>query len=234
MNQESVIAFLRAHPAFADLDAAQVKQLAGCLKEKSFHKGELIHLASRRHDMFLLQYGRVKVSRISPDGREQVLCIADADQCAGACGFFAFFGVEMNGVIAEALDEAILYTISQEDLVVLAEKDPQIGAIVLRLLTGCVRQLSTLAARLSFQSVPERLAAALLEYADRWGVVTGEGMLVECALTQEQLAAIVGTSRPVAARALAKMREQGMIHTRRGQIVILNRAALEALADAGL
>jgi CRP-like cAMP-binding protein len=79
-------------------------------------------------------------------------------------------------------------------------------------------------------SAVSRLAAFLLKLAHEYGRPISEGILIGLPLSQRELGAATGTSREVVARVLRTYRVQGLVATRRRQIVVLRPEALSRLA----
>jgi CRP-like cAMP-binding protein len=79
----------------------------------------------------------------------------------------------------------------------------------------------------------ERVAARLLEFSERFGREDDDGIRIALPLTQEELAGATGASLESVARALHQLRELRCVETRRREIRILDRPALEALRPAG-
>jgi CRP/FNR family transcriptional regulator len=96
---------------------------------------------------------------------------------------------------------------------------------LLNLVTARLRKLATLANDLAFKDVSARVCHVLLEQA-----VGGDSSLphlkLERPLTRQELAAMVGTAREVAWRALKKLENDGLIEIHGQNIVILDAAAL--------
>jgi CRP-like cAMP-binding protein len=73
-----------------------------------------------------------------------------------------------------------------------------------------------------------RLAARIVEIAERYGEPSGAGVAVALPLTQEDLAAWTGASRAGVAEALRVMRELGWLHTERRNLVVRDLDAFQA------
>jgi CRP/FNR family transcriptional regulator len=106
------------------------------------------------------------------------------------------------------------------------EAHPEIGRAFMRTFALRIRQLVGLVEELSFKSVTGRVARILL---DQLPDPTGEGGQSPRRLTQREIAAMVGTAREVAGRALKALEQQGAIRIERGRIVIVDRERLASL-----
>lgn len=166
--------------------------------------------------MAFLITGLVRVYLISPEGREISLyhiepggaCVLTASCILGGSGFPA---------IAEVQQEVLAWAVPAEVFREWVNRSEFWRHYIFQLLGD---RLATVLARLeeiSFDGVDSRLARVLLSGSDDWFG------------THERLAVDVGTAREVISRILDRWRTVGWIETRRGNIKILNRAALQAL-----
>jgi CRP/FNR family transcriptional regulator len=105
---------------------------------------------------------------------------------------------------------------------------PQIAVAALRLLAGRLRRCAALVEDLSLHEVDQRLAKFLSSEAQTRGVRTGAGILLEMPLTNQQVAARIGSVREVVSRALARLQKNGLIRVEGRQITILDEEALRA------
>ena len=79
-------------------------------------------------------------------------------------------------------------------------------------------------------SVSEKLARLLLEWSSD-GDVTKEGIRIKVALTHEEIAQLIGTSRETVTRVLAEFREKQLAQLRGSTLMILNKPALERMIE---
>jgi CRP/FNR family transcriptional regulator len=119
----------------------------------------------------------------------------------------------------------LLYGIKKEDMQTILREHPQITMNINRVLAGQVRHLVSLIEDLSFKNVLSRVAKILLE-------PTGDGV-TQPRLTQQEMAAIVGTAREMIGRSLKALEGEGVIRFDRHRIIIANKKALEEIASTG-
>jgi CRP/FNR family transcriptional regulator len=162
----------------------------------------------------------VRVFKVSPEGREQVLTVA---RSGDSFAEVPVFDGGPNPASADAMDEAIVYLFPTADLLGLVRSSPEIALGVIRVFAQRLRQLTRLVEDLSFRHVTARVAKLLLQSAADAGGAGGPR------LTQQEMAAMIGTAREVVTRALRALEQQGAIEVQRGQIVILKPEVLERL-----
>lgn len=208
---------------FADLEPAEMSALAAELPSKEYRGGSLIYSPHQPLEaLFILKAGRVRIFRISPDGRALTTAILEPGTIFGE---MVVIGQQMHDSFAEALDDVEVCLITKDDVQRLLLGDVRIAA---RISETLGRRLAQIEQRLSdaiFKSVPERIAGTLLVMAQPRAL----GRHPQVNLTHEQLAALAGTSRETTTKVLGELAELGLITLGRGRISILDSAGLEAL-----
>jgi CRP-like cAMP-binding protein len=209
---------------FADLDAAEMDALAASAPSKQFSAGSLIYSPHQPIEtLFILKGGRVRIFRVSPDGRALTTAIISPGTIFGE---MVVIGQQMHDSFAEALDDVAVCVMSRADVQRMLLGNVKIAA---RISETLGRRLAQVEQRLSdaiFKSVPERIAGTLLVMARNRPLARG----AQVHLTHEQLAALAGTSRETTTKVLGEFAEQGVITLARGRITVLDTDALERLA----
>jgi len=222
MNIEQQISDI---PLFNGLSEGQLSGLAGIVTEKRVNRGQTIFSEGDKGDGFYVVIsGRVKVYKMSPDGREQILHILGPGELFGEVPVFAGAHFPAN---AQAMEEGWIFYFSRDSMVRLIEKNPSIAMGMLSVLSKRLRMFASMIDDLSLKEVPGRLASYLL-YLDR----KGKGFEnLELDITKGQLASLLGTIPETLSRILAKMSGQGIIESEGPKIKIIDRQGLEDLAS---
>lgn len=208
---------------FRDLPGTEVAMIASAVLVRPFSAGELLHTPhSPVEVLYILTRGRVRLFRVSADGRALTIGIVSPGTIFGE---LALLGQGRYDSFAQALDEVVVCVLDKADVRRLLLADARIAARITEILG---QRLLAMERRLSdavFKNVPQRVASTLdaLVHERRGPVVM---------LTHEQLAALVGTSRENATKALGELAERGLIRLGRGRILVLDTAALSAEAGA--
>lgn len=209
---------------FADLDEAEMDALAASAPMKRFSAGSLIYSPHQPTEtLFILKGGRVRIFRVSPDGRALTTAIISPGTIFGE---MVVVGQQMHDSFAEALDDVAVCAMTRRDVQTLLLGDARIAA---RISETLGRRLAQVEQRLSdaiFKSVPERIAGTLLVMASTRPL----GRTLQVQLTHEQLAALAGTSRETTTKVLGEFAQQGLITLGRGRVVVLDPAGLRQLA----
>ena len=188
--------------------------------EKKIDKGQtLLQEEDESEYMYLIISGAVKIYKRSINGKEQILNIASTGESLNDVSTFDGGGSAMNML---AMTPVHLLAIKKADIKVLFAKSPKIALNVAGVLAAKVRRDSSLVEVLSFDQVISRLARLIIKQAD------AEQSLLPL-FTQQELAAMVGTSRVVVNRSLKAIEDTGAIRIERRRIVVTDQEALKDL-----
>ncbi|MGH8775291.1 MAG: Crp/Fnr family transcriptional regulator [Jiangellaceae bacterium] len=212
---------------FRDLAPAEMDAIAAAAPMRTYAAGEMLYSPHNPVEtLFILKSGRVRIFRVSADGRALTTAIITPGTIFGE---MILLGQHMYDSFAEALDESVVCVMSRADVYRWLLSDPRIAARIAEILG---KRLAEMERRLSdsvFKSVPQRVAATLATLAEqqrRFGVVSRAPVVV---LTHEQLAALAGTSRETATKVLGDFAERGLIRLGRGRITVLDPTQMNAI-----
>lgn len=210
---------LRAITLFASLDEATLADTARRARRCVFRPGQqILSEGEQPPGLFLVQRGRVRMSRTAPDGREQVLAMIGPGEHFDPV---AIFDGGPSPATARAMSPVECLLLSRADLLALIRRHPDLALAALSAMAGELRELVSLVEDLAFRSVRARLARQLLVEA---GSGTAE-------LTQQELAERTGTVREIAGRALRRLAEEGLVRLERGRVIVLDPAGLARVVE---
>ena len=214
----SRIDFLQSVSYFTGLSQEEIKQVDKAVVERSFARGQILFLDGEPcQGLYLVGNGQVRIFKTSPEGREIVMHIARAGDSFNDAP--AFDGGP-NLVSASAIVPTIVYIVPRQTLVSLLSGCTAATAIV-KGLAARLRHLTTMVEDLSFRSVTGRLAKLLLEQA----VVEDKSSSIP-RLTQDEMAAMVGSVRDVIGRVLRALEKDGAIRIEGHRILVVNQNLL--------
>ncbi len=209
---------------FVTLTPAEIEELARRTLERRFDAGEvLFHEGDPCHGFFVLGQGRVKIFKTSATGREITLAIESAPSSVAEVPLFD--GGPYPATVS-ALDEVVAYLISKQDFRKVCLNNPQVALKVLAAVGQRLRQLVGIIESVSFGSVRQRLAQALLDHGRQAGTNP-----FPMTLTHQQLASHLGTVREVVSRNLSRFQADGLIRIHRRQVEIVDTIGLQSEAD---
>ncbi|WP_234353227.1 Crp/Fnr family transcriptional regulator [Streptomyces ardesiacus] len=220
---------------FRDLDDTEKAAIADMVAVRTYAPGDLLYTPREPCGrLFILRRGRVRLFRVSTDGRSLTCGILHPGAIFGE---MLLFEQRPYGNYAEALDEVTVCVLSRADADRVLLSDARIAV---RISANLGRRLADLEQRLSdsvFRSVSQRVAATLFTLAAE--PASGQSPrpnvpYPEIALTHGQLAAIVGTARESVTKVLGGFAELGLVRVSRGHITVADPEGLRAAAgDAG-
>lgn len=208
-------------PIFSNLDCLEMGEVQSLINHKNFKKNELIYMAGEKGgSLYVINSGRVKITRISDSGKEQVIRILEPGEFMGELSIFRSSPLMDN---AEALEDTMMCIIDERDLKELLGKYPLISFKILEELSERLERAESLIENINLSSVEKRLADILLKLTDKDGVVVLN-------LSKKDLASQIGMSSETLSRKLSAFQELGIIKLI-GQrtINILNSSALEEI-----
>ena len=215
------VEFLKSIPYFSGLGQAELDSIRKYIFEKKAERGEILLFEGEpAKTLYFVVAGVVKVFKTSADGKEQILQIIRPGESFNDVPVFS--GGE-NLASAEAMGAVVLNMVKKSDLEVILREYPQVALNVIQVLSERVQQLVSLVEDLSFRHVTGRVAKILLDYA---GDRTGE----KPRLTQQEMAAMIGTAREMVGRSLKTLEGEGTIRMERHRIIITNQEALREMA----
>lgn len=220
----------RQIPYFADLASDVLEDLTAQVRERTYRTDEVIFLEGEPcEELAFVIRGRVKVFKVSVEGREQVLRILGAGR---TCNDIPLFDGDPNPASMAALELSTLGFIPKAQVLALVATYPQVAHAVIRVLASRLRALTLMVEDLALRGVAARVARVLL-YCSQGREILMEGAPEACAhLTQQQLAAMTGSVREVVQRALKALERDGVIRLERARVQVLDPAALERWSES--
>jgi len=176
--------------------------------------------------MFLLS-GRVKIASNSDDGKERVLAFRGPGEALGELS--AIDGRPRSASVI-AVDAVQALVVPTSDFRAFLEGNPRATLFLLTKLIGRLREADRKRVEFGVTDTIGRVAARLVELAERYGKQTPKGIRIDLPITQEELASWVGSSREGVNKALNTLKHLHWIDTERRSITVLDEDALRKRA----
>ena len=216
---------LRKTPLFASLTDKEMEALGGRVSKKCFERGTLLFSEGDPcRGLFLVASGKIRIFKLSPAGREQVLAVE------GPGSSFAELPVFDGGnypASASALEDAEVLFISRKDFQNFCREHPEVALKVIAVVGSRLRRLVGIIEDLSFTTVRHRLIALLLRLAQASGTASKEGVRMELTKTHQDLAAELGTVRELVSRNLSRLQAEGFLEVDGRRIIVKDLAGLK-------
>jgi CRP/FNR family transcriptional regulator len=202
---------------FSGLENDVLSEMAPHIEERSFSPSQMVILEGEPcRAVYFVAQGVVRMHRLSPEGREQVLAYLGPGE---PFNLVPALDGRPNLASVEAVTGTTLYTIPCELFRRILRDHHEVALAVMERLAAEVRHLSDMVEDLALHTVRTRLARFLLAQAD--------GTQPSKRWTQEEVAAQIGTVRDVVGRMLRTFANEGLIRRERGRLVVTDRDGLE-------
>jgi len=222
-----IVKHIASIPLFEGLPGDQHEDLAMIIADQVFNRGQTIFTeGDDGTGFYVVISGRVKIFKLSPEGKEQILHFFGPGEPFGEVAVFAGQHFPAS---AGAMEESRIFFFPRDSFIDLIRKTPSLALNMLAILSMRLRRFARLIDDLSLKEVPGRLSAYLLYLSEQ---EKGSSNL-ELNITKSQLASLLGTIPETLSRILSKMVKQALIELDGPRIRILDRQGLEDLAEAG-
>ena len=223
--KELVETTLRKTPLFASLTRQEIEALAARVSHRRFERGALLFSEGDAcAGLFLVASGKIRIFKLSAEGREQVLAVEEPGSS------FAELPVFDGGnypASASALEDAEVLFISRRDFQNFCREHPDVALKVIAVVGARLRRLVGIIEDLSFTTVRQRLIALILQLARSSGTPSKDGILVELTKTHQDLAAELGTVRELVSRNLSRLQAEGFLEVEGRKIVVKDIESLK-------
>lgn len=215
---------LQRIPFFAELDREELSTLADAVVIARYRKNQVLFVEGEpSRSLYFICSGRVKVYRLSDDGREQILhLLSDGDPVA----VVPFFDGGTYPANAEVMTDSEIAFLRADDFERIARANPTILLRMLRILAQRLRRAQDDIASLALKDVSGRLAGALLDLARRHGQQVDGHIQVDLQLSRQELGNLIGATRETTTRLLHQFQRDKAIHIDGSMITILDKSRL--------
>ncbi|WP_136806187.1 Crp/Fnr family transcriptional regulator [Desulfosediminicola flagellatus] len=218
MNTKSVIASNRLFQGLPENELAEIERI---VISKHYGRGETIFFeGDDGNGFYIVAEGKVKIFKMSLQGKEQILHIFGPGEPFGEVP--VFHGQPFPAT-AEALGKTSVLFFPRREFVEVVTKIPSIALNMLAMLSMRLRRFTSQIESLSLKEVPARLSSYLLYLSEE----QGNADTVELEISKGQLASLLGTIPETLSRILGKMSEEGLIEVQGRKISLLDRVGLE-------
>lgn len=220
--------YLKRVNLFKEMSQEEMEQMAKMVVEKSFRKKELIYLPGEPgQSVYLLKKGVVKISKVTPDGRELTLAFLKPGEIFGE---LEAMGETARDTQAEAHSDLLICVLRREHFMQMMEMKPKLGIQLSKLIGFRHKVIENRLENLIFRTIPERLAALLLELAREFGEPSGNATKITLPLTHQDLANLIGSARPTVTDTFNEFKAKGIVDVSGKTITVKDAQALKTLS----
>lgn len=192
-------------PIFNHLDESQMVEIMNVTRSVKFKKGSFIYRAGDKSDsLYIVSRGRVKIFRLSDNGKEQLLRILNPGDFTGE---LALFSETTHESFAQAIEETNCCTVKRDDMQALIAKFPSISLKLLSEFSSRLENSEKQTTRFATESVETRLALFLCECLDS----RNPDSIITLPMSRKDLASYLGTTPETISRKLHDFEMEGFI-----------------------
>jgi len=224
---DQAAALLARSQLFGELSGPDRQRIVTkCSRKRVAARQTVFHQGEPGREMYIVVSGRLKISVTSEDGKELSFFILQENDIFGE---LALLDGERRSATVSAIEPCELLVLHHQDFQQILKEYQLIGLKMMSVLAGRLRATTALYESSVFIEIPGRLAAKLLELADKHGVETGQGIRIDIRLSQYELGTLINASRESVNKQLKTWEGQGIIRTIKGKILVAEPRVLAEL-----
>jgi CRP/FNR family transcriptional regulator, cyclic AMP receptor protein len=227
-EEKQTLTLLRKSDVLAETPADAMQALLPGLTLGSYRPRQVIYLpGDRAQGVHFLTSGRIKISKVTRDGKELTLAYRNEGDFFGeSCLLDGGPREEM----AEAMDASVTVEIPREMLDNLLRGDGTAAYKFARALIVRRKDLETRVEQLIFKDVGAKLAELLLNLGQEHGIPDERGIVVGLKITHQEMANLIGSTRETVSLTLSQFKRKGLIQTEGRRVILSDLEGLRALA----
>src|SRR5215203_6295750 len=202
---EEQIRLLTLVDIFEPLSREEIEEINWRHLNTSVERGETFYTPMDLCEtLFVLQKGRVRIYRATPEGREFTVAVVGSGTVFGE---MVLTGQRLRNSYAQAIEESEVSAMCRADVERLILDKPRVGLQLVHLLSERLAVQETRMQDMALKEVPARLARLLLLLVENDGIRTSASYKIATRYTHQQLGTMIGANREAVTRAFARLRE---------------------------
>lgn len=219
-----LLSTLRQCRMFADLSSENLEAVAGVCSHRSLEKGEMLFReGSKAEGFYVLQSGAISVFTITPDGREQIICVFRPPESFAEVTLATLEAYPANAVALEPSKVIVVQRAGFRDLIC---RKPELSLHMLASMSLHLKHLVQTLQDYKGRQIEGRLSDWLLRHAPAGAAV------FDLPVTKKNLAGQLGVTSETLSRTFARFRDEGLIRVEGPRVHLLNIPGLRAYIDA--
>jgi len=232
MEKNRLIEELKQADLFSRLESDELDDLVAIARARRLDSGDILFSAGdRAKGFYVLLEGKIKLYKISPDGKEYILRVVGGGQTFAEAA--AFSGLAYP-VFAEGIIKCRLVYFDAGDFRNLIQKSPQLALNMIATMASLLQSLNQKIEDLSLREVAARLCRHLLSRARRQQGEAKDGTTFQLEITKSALAASLGTISETLSRTFKKLQQRGIVQVDGSAVTLLDCNQLEQIADGDI
>ena len=219
------LVYLRRIPVFEDLATEDLQLIIRVTAERRIARNQAVFCEGDPGEGFhYIRSGRVKVIKLSADGREHILNIL------GPGDVFAevlLFNEAPYPATAIAVEDAVIGVIRNRELEALLVAHPRLAVHVIRVMSKKLLYIQSKVKSFALADSQAKVAQTLDYLLGRYGKPTGNAREVALEINRQDLANMAGTTRETVSRVFRTLKDEGVIEDEERRIVVRDPVRLQ-------
>lgn len=227
-EEKKILSILKKASALGDASSAAINTLANGAQMGSYRARQVVYLpGDRAAGIHFLGSGRVKISKVTRDGKELTLAYRGTGDFFGET---CLLDGRPREEMVEAMEPCTTVEVTQEALDEVLKTNVDVSYLFVRTLITRRRDLETKVEQLIFKDVGSKLAELLLRLGSEHGVENKKGLILGLKITHQEMANLIGSTRETVSLTLSQFKRKGFIATEGRKVILADTEGLRALA----
>ena len=232
MEKNRLINQLKQADLFSQLNTNELEELLAIARARRLERGDILFSAGdRAMGFYVLLEGKIKLYKISADGKEYILRVVGHGQTFAEAA--AFSGLAYP-VFAESMSQCRLVYFDASEFRSLIQQSPQLALNMIATMALLLQSLNQKIEDLSLREVAARLCRHLLAQARKQKGEASDGATFQLETTKSALAARLGTISETLSRTFKKLQQREIVKVDRDNVTLLDCSQLEQIADGDI
>lgn len=207
-------------PIFSFLSDDELRKIISMTGHLQFKKGEALCYEGESSDtLFIINEGKVKLSKMTKDGKEQIVHILSSGDFFGELNLFN--DEERYNFSGYAISNVKICTLSKKHMDDILIRNPRISLKILKEVAKKLTRAENLAQNLATNDAEIRIAHMILEFSEKYGEGIKDGIKIELPINREEMANYCGITRETISRKLSIFEELNIIDFIGNKILII-------------
>lgn len=229
MADKSKLWYLENFNLFMGLKNERMEDLNKISSMQTVLKNQPIYFAKEPSTaIFFLKEGRVKLTRLSADGKELIIALVNPGEVFGE---LAIFDEGERTDYAYTIEESILCAISKNDFQKFIERMPELNLRITKLVGLKLKKFSERIEELVFKDAEHRVLSFVYSLAKEHGKRIGSELIIKPFLTHQDIAKLTACSRQTVNTVLTDAREKGLLYFDRKKAILKDPERFKAFAS---
>ncbi len=220
---------LKNIPIFSHLSDEVIQKIIELQKTKKYKKGEIIFYEGDKGEaFFFVKSGKVKIYKTSLDGRDITLNILGEGSIFAEVTLFNDINYPAT---VEVLENSEIGMILNKDIEQMILNNTILALQIIKVLTKRLYRSQKTLKEMAFSDTYNRISRTLLDLCERHGKKTELGIEIDTAITRQDIANMVGTSRETVSRVISELKKEKILDTSSKKIIVMDKNKLTECID---